>query len=690
MQILQTSTDKKHYHIIASDGSSAVTTTAKKHTHQIISDPVTGQAMVYPAMDGHTHTIQPLETHTVKPSGDLTDTESVSEIKALHEEAINNDADFRTQGNESEEYFYGDTWTDAEKTGLKDKRRAPSAVNEIEPKIDVLSGYQRQNRNDIKFYPVEDGDVVVADVLDVLWKHTSEANNYDHKKSRVFDDASVVGRGLFQMRIDKSDDITGKIVVEKYQWNGVRFGPHEEPDLSDLEYLIKERWYSKAKLKSLWPDKSDGIEASYNTVLDADKTHIPRGDMYASDTNVRPTALQGSDRYVDLFRKSILVAECWRKEYKRVPVLFNSAADFYLSGENYRSEDLRVVAKEVPGFEIFMKAVVRMRVTTIAHDVLLDDDYTDEAYGDYSIIPLYAKKRGKRIWGKVHGMKYLARENNALHSKFVDIIDKAAGHGWFYDEITFANQAAKQHFEKVRNQSGWSAEVKDLGRLPVKVEGVKVPVELVGLIDHNSQKMREISNVVNELLGLNSKAESGVAIGMKKEQGLIGNEFLFDNLRLTEWQIGKRFIKMVPIAFSPKKIMRILANQNAKSPIKIDNVPYSDLSPEKLMAIEQVLSTEDYSNYDIVVSQAKTNPTTRIANFNLAIQILQAFPDVGQYVLDMVIKMSDFPEKDEWVQRIQQVVAAREQQQLLAMAASTQGAPASGNARGNARGNATQ
>lgn len=657
--------------MVATDGQSAIVTTGStKHSHQILQDPASGQPMLYPAPDGHTHVIKPLQEIIRKPSEGHTETEIVSDIKSLHQEAIENDVEFREQGKESEDYYYGDTWKETEKTKLNADKRAPSTVNEIEPKIDVLSGYQRQNRYDIRFLPIEDGDVAIADVLNILWKHVSEQNQYDHKESRVFDDCAITGLGVFQMRIDRDEDPQGKVVIERYPWNGVRFGPHEEPDLSDLEYLIKERWYSKNKIKSLWPEKADKIESSYSLAADLDKSYQPRGDVYKTNDNTIRVGTQGSERYVDLLKKNILVCEVWRKEYRKVAVLFNPTVDFYLSGENYNESDLKTIANEIDGFQIISRKTARMRVTTIANDVLLDDDYAEKTYGDYPIIPIYAKKRGKRIWGKVHVMKYLAKENNALHSKFIDIIDKAAGHGWFYDEQTFSNPAMKSEFEKVRNKTGWSVQVSDLNRLPVKVEGVKVPTELVALIDHNSQKMREISNVVNEMLGLNSRAESGVAIDMKKQQGLIGNEYLFDNLRLAKNMIGKRFIKMIPEVFTPKKIMRILENQNAKSPLKIAGVPYDQLTPDKLIAIEQVLSQEDYTDYDIAVSEAKTNPTTRMANMELAIQLTNGFPEIRQSVIDLMINMTDFADKDEWIQRIQQV---QMMQQQLAAANTVQG-----------------
>src|SRR3989304_3839222 len=103
--------------------------------------------------------------------------------------------------------------------------------------------------------------------------------------------------------------------------------------------------------------------------------------------------------------------------------------------------------------------------------------------------------------------------------------------------------------------------------------------------------MREISNINNEMLGLNSNATSGIAQAEKKKQGLVGNEFLFDNLSLSKKRLARRYIKLVQKIYTPERIMRVLNNLNNKNPIDIGGKQFSEYSQEELL---EFINNEDF------------------------------------------------------------------------------------------------
>ncbi|MEO6666502.1 MAG: hypothetical protein ABIO65_07000, partial [Nitrospiria bacterium] len=182
------------------------------------------------------------------------------------------------------------------------------------------------------------------------------------------------------------------------------------------------------------------------------------------------------------------------------------------------------------------------------------------------------------------------------------------------------------------------------------------------------------------------------AIDSKKQQGLIGNTYLFDNLRLTKALLARQFIARVPVVFTPTKIMRIIANIHQTRPVKLmgvaghpqlagrppeapspgpaagpgmgagqpmapSGVPFDALTPLQVEAITRMLGDADFSHYDVRIGESAANPTTRMANFDLALDLINKIPGLGQMVLDLVLGMSDFPEKDEWLSRIRQWMA---------------------------------
>lgn len=734
MDLFQTTKDQRHYHLAVvehnlSAGATTVAGSSKKsqHQHTLTRNPYSPQGgfVLLPGEDGHVHVLAPLERH--KPVDTRSPLERVRDVRELYRHARALDRDLFKKGKESFDFVAGDIYTEAELRQFEADEQPPSAVNELEPKIDLLSGYQRQNRSDPRFFPVEGGDVTVADILTTLLKHDLEANLWEHRESAGFDDGAIAGRGLFQIRLDRSEDITGKVCFERYPWDGAALGPHNEPDGSDLEYLVKWKRYSLSKFKQLWPDKAKEVEATVYRLMhpkDAlpphpdgvpdDEPHTQtKPDQYATSTNDAAilSALDAErNEHIDVMKKDILVLELQQKRFERVPVLFNAQRDYYFNAEGVAKADLEAVARDLPGFDLVYRNVAKMWITVTAHDVLVEDGQAPPEMKDFSLVPFYAKKYGSRVWGKVEAAKYMVRQLSKLHRKFIDLIDKQGGYGWFSDQNTFANPSDATDFDRKRSQAGFHAKVADVMKPPQKVEGMKFPVELVEGIRLCSEKLREIMNIQAELLGMNSKAESGVAIESKKRQGLIGNEYLFDNFRLSKRLLAKRYLDMVPFAYTPKRIIRIIANIHQRTPLKLNglqrfpdpmammagpagqpvpglpdgagapamNGTLTDgspaggapetgqpppmtgpmpLMPHHLEAIERILGEADFSLYDVALGESTTNPTTRSMNFEIALGLVERFPMIGPATLDLVIGMSDFPEKEEWIHRLRLLMA---------------------------------
>ena len=61
---------------------------------------------------------------------------------------------------------------------------------------------------------------------------------YYQRKSKVFEDLSITGKVYITYTTIEKNDIYGRPVVEKFNWDDVLFLPHEE-DLSDCDGFVK-------------------------------------------------------------------------------------------------------------------------------------------------------------------------------------------------------------------------------------------------------------------------------------------------------------------------------------------------------------------------------------------------------------------------------------------------------------------
>ncbi len=652
-----------HKHIVYTNDKTGAgfTSISKGHSHPVTFDvdkklTMDGQELptgtgrwTIGVADGHTHNITEIVVSETKKKEQ--DEDIVADCLRLYRYARDLEKPSRIQGRESLEFYRGEQWEDSIKSQLTKEKRACLTINQIESKIDLLSGYQRQNRTDIKYMPTEDGDQRVSEILNIVTKNLLENCNYRFEETEVFDDGTIVGRGLFNAYIDFSNNIEGDIIVEKFEWDDCYFGPHAKKDCSDLEYLVKTKWYSRAKLTEMYPDKIKEIFNEFEEETD-EVSHEPVGDAYAFTD--KSQSVVGDPDLIDLEKKSLKMLETWRKEYKRSYVVVDVESDFYYNASDWPKEDISAL-ESIPPLSVIPRVVHKMRVTKTAGEVLLEDNYPSLAMQDFHIVPFYAKKRGDMFWGKVHSVKDPQREINKRHSQLTDIMNRQAAYGWFYDDTTFPTPAEVTNFKNNSSTPGFTQRVNSVKALPEKIEGAKVPTEIINLLQIESQSLREVLNINLEMEGAASNAQSGIAILERKKQGLVGNEFLFDNFSIAKVKIGRLLVAMIQKFYSPERIMKIILNESMKTPVQIGGVPAEQID---MMEIKKLLEKTDLTKQDVIVSESGWSPTTRIANFTMWAELAGKGMPVP---MPFLIELSDLPEKDKMLEMFAQEAQRQKQ-----------------------------
>jgi hypothetical protein len=649
-----------HYHVVylRPDGS-GISSVDNKHTHQVDINGIVLEA------NGHTHELVEIElTETTRQ--DEQDTTNM--VMNLFAEAVDRESDTRRKARESEEFYEGKQWEDDKRRALKNQKRAALEINEIAPKCDILSGFQRQNRTDFKFYPVEGGDARVADMLTEVVKNITEQNDFGFEETDVFEDMMRVGRGFFNTYTDYETNLEGDIKIEHFNWNDVYLGPHAKKDGSDLEHLHKAKWWSWGKVKNTWPNKVDEIKGKVGP-LDPEKVERPetlKGFTVGNYINFDTKVAGGMDKeLVDIAKKEFRVVETQLKEYERVTVLLSIVDGFFQNTVGWSSNDVAKV-RTIPELQKVKRRVTRIRVITTVGGILVEDDYPELPVMDFFLVPVYAKKVGENWYGLIENAKDPQRYVNKQHSQLMDITNRMVSYGWFYDGQTFQSPKAIEEFRKNSGVAGFVQEVGNLQNMPQRVEGPKFPNELANAIMLNKENIRQIMNVNLELAGQSQRAESGIAIDKKQRQALMGNEFLFDNHSRAKKKLGKLLVAQIQDVYTPERILRILENRNMREAFEVGGQPFNEVAPQatpdmppemqqeaqqRRQDILELLETEDLTKYDVAISEAAENPTVRHATFLQYKELAQAGLPVP---MEMLIDLSDVPNKDKVIQLVQQ------------------------------------
>lgn len=639
----KTSKDEGHTHVayIGKDGVGLTSTHKGGHSH--VYD---GQEIL--ESEGHTHELKnPLTAKPKRTQED--DTEITNNVLTLFQEACDIEKDSYETADKCEGFYNGDgQWEKNDTVTLDKQARAALTMNEIAAKIDLLSGYQRQNRQDVRLLPTGAEDAIVAEMGTRLIKNIFTMNDFEHNETQVFDDQTIAGRGTFNAYPSFDDNIEGDIVVERYPWRDVVFGPHEKWDLSDCEYLAKHKKYSRAKVKQLWPDKAEEVDASWDMLAARQQTQVHDSSPGTSYTDDGKTALPVgmlASKLLDIAKKEISVIELWQKEYVNTKILVGNIGeeDVYESTEGWAEKDVSA-AETIEGFKAVKRKTYRIRVTQVAGTALLDDDYPDLAKDEFHCVPVYAYRRDGKYWGKIKCAIDPQREFNKRISQVADILNRVSPFGYYYDDETFNDEHDAAQWKADVSRPGFTAKVRDVAKKPVVEEGIRFPGELAAFATTSGQHLASIMNINYDMQGLKSNSESGSAIAYRQKQGLIGNEFLFDNLALAKRRLVKLILAMIKKYYTPERIYRELSAAHARTPFTIPvqggDTPFSDLDPGAVM---RLLEDSDLTKFDVVVSESAYNPSIRQFNFQMWRDYAR---EGGPVPPDFLIDMSDLPDKE--------------------------------------------
>ena len=708
--LLKTTEVNGHYHAVYFNESLSFGDMSDEgHVHEIIieQDEQGQDYTLLTEVDGHTHELEQLEYKQVRTKK-MSSNDAVEFAREAFISAKDTEEESLTDAEESENFYRGIQWSKGDTQANSIAGKTQLTINEIKPRCDALSGIQRQNRTDIQVLPVESGDAGVADMINIVLRNILEQSNYKYEETRAFGESSSIGRGNLYCDIDSSKNIEGDIIVKHLPWGMVMYGEHTNLDGSDSPYIIVQKWVSMDKLKATYPTKAADINKDMNHVI---KSHSGNHVSYPSHSYDRKAINGGGYKnssdgeFVNEKEKTYNLIRVYRKDFKRVPVLFSSVADVY---ENalymYKKDITKFTSMEM--FELTHVVQTDVDVVEIAGAVLLDQYKSD--FEEYNITPIYANKIDNYFWGKVHEAKDAQRELNKKMSQLMEILNKMGSYGWGYTSEAFENPAHDiAEFRKVANKPGFMQKFKAGFQQHIQeFNGVKYPSEIVEGLKISSEKISTVMNVSPSMLGFSETSqESGVAIAQKQRSGLVGNEYLFDNLSLTKKVLGRNIVKMIQKYYSPERILRIVEHYDSrKGGIEIGSKALYPVSqPMELLqmamqqgalgqdqaTIKQIaevyqqggqipevegildhmqmmldqqrrsdlledLNNEDLCRYDVVVSESKQSETTMMANYSMLSELYRVRPDLP---LDTLLQFMPYMQEDVKNELIQKVAA---------------------------------
>jgi len=469
------------------------------------------------------------------------ETALVSKMEKFNQEAEEGNASWVDRAIKNYDFYCGKQWSPTDLAKLKKERRPALTINHILPTINLLSGMERENRNDINVYPRKGGKQAVADVFTGLSKHSMDLSNGEFEQSMQFLDGGIGGKGWIGLDISyEKDPINGDIVIERNSSFDIKEDPNAKTyDLNkSAKYIIRYYWGDKEQAYLLYPKKAEDLGKYLESYSGQDAFEI--NPTKQTDTDMlRPS----NYRY--------RIKETWWKSYKKQLFLIDKTNLMFIPVhksqepvlEALLTKDREMAEKEKRPlkYNTTSRIIPVMNVTTTLGDIVLEN--IEDPFSGLTLFP-YIRFcpywSDGYIFAVVDNLISPQEEINKTSSGILHMLNRTANTGWLNKKI---GGAIMKVLETFGSKAGIVIEYVDTP--PTKIEPNKLPA---GHFTHKQDavnNIRMISGLNTASRGEGAKEESGIAMLRRQKQGAVISEVVFDNYKFTQQIFGETLIEFI-------------------------------------------------------------------------------------------------------------------------------------------------
>jgi len=519
-------------------------------------------------------------------------------------------------------FYVGDQWDSADLEKLYIEKRPALTINLILPIINLISGIQRQGRQDITVVARKGGLKKLASAFTQILRHCMDMTDADYETADCFLDGVVGNKGWLNLGVDHTEDpVYGDLAVRKVS----PFDMREDPDTKEYDlnksgkFVIRDSWLDKQALLLNFPQKE--------------------ADLTSGGLELNPTS---GDVVGDSERGNLRwrLRECWHRTYEKRIILINTATG---TMKTIRPESLDLAkavvlaAKRKWAIKDWVVPVLNKTVTAgnLVLEDILDPYHGVTNFPYYRFCPYWVDGY---VMGVVQNLVGPQQEVNKRRSQALHNLNQTANSGFKVKKVL---NNYDRHLAKFGSTPGVVLDESKAGGKIERIEPAPLSEGHLTASQISADDMKEISGANFDLLGqiVEGHNESGKAIELRQSQGMKVVEVVFDNFARTQKLMALGIVDMVrhTNVYSDEEIRAIVAEQNEDIDINL-------------------LKDRKIGRYGIKIASSSSSPTARYAKFMSIMEIARMYPDqIGPEVL---IENSDIPNKEEILQKVKPPVSA--------------------------------
>jgi hypothetical protein len=474
-------------------------------------------------------------------------------MEAFYAESITINQSFWGEADTDTRFYQGDQtlWNDLY-GNLPANRRRQFSFNRIRRIINMISGHQRRNRKSIIVSPIENGDAETADQMTKVLMWLNQKEDILETLSDSFEGALITGMNLLQVWVDyREDTISGNIKVDNCSYNSFLIDPYfRKADLSDCNAIWKRSFLTKREVVSLLPDRAEEVLGLIG--LDSGTGRDGKFQFMPESYNYGLKNLLTYDEY-------------YYRDMRTQRMLIDTNTGEQIEWSSKDDDKLKLFLQAYPETSIVESEIPTVRLAIVVQGKVFYDGPNPMGIDKYPFVPVmcyyrpempYFDKRISSVVRDLRDSQYLYNRRKAIE---LDILESQINSGWVYKENALVNPK-----DVFLNGQGRGLALKEEAQM-TDVQQIIAPrfdPTTIQLSEILGREMNEISGASEELLGFDNKETmSGFHAMLKMSASTTTLQGLFDHLDQAQKILGKLFLDVMKVNFTPGKIKKILEGE---------------------------------------------------------------------------------------------------------------------------------
>jgi hypothetical protein len=422
--------------------------------------------------------------------------------------------------------------------------------NLIRRNVNMIAGYQRQNRKSSSFVPIDQKDQQLADDYTKLSMWSERREGFHEYFSQAFEGAVDTGLYMMELTNDYSmDAVSGELKADCVAYNDFMIDPNfKKQDLSDCNFIWRRTWLTKEKAKQFLPGMEKEIEK-----MNADGMKDGRFPIQAEYMGNCDNLFTCDQFHYASSRECILVVDTKTGEvveWEENPDDEEDELERTLSQQPW----LKIKKTRKPTTKLAI--LLGGRIMYHGPNLLNVDRYPFVpllCYDDPSISSYAARKQG--IIRNLRDAQYLYNRRRIIE---LDIMESTINSGYKYkvgavtDENCFRQTGQGFLIPVNRN-----AEMSDVER----IDPPGIPASMIELSRSLAEDITKISGISEELLGAADDDKSGILSMLRQGANLVSLQTIFDKADYSQKLFASLRAEAIRKNWSNGKIQKILGRK---------------------------------------------------------------------------------------------------------------------------------